>query len=349
MGAVDTTYTFTATDTITSTKMNNIIDQTTITTDAIIGNTLEVATGKLKVRAAGITSNELATNAVTTAAITAGSVTPAKLSSGGPSWSGTGAGGVFGVPQTGLEFGTGHTQDYNCFIDLHTAATPTDYETRIVRDGGANGNFRVLNNGTGAIQLSSTGGVTFGTANMPNPSGSAPIYGARAWVNFNGTVADNIGGSYARDSTTVTVTTTVAHGLIVGHKVYLDFTSGGAADGSFIVTEVTSNTVFKVTHGTSGTTSGNVTLLRRSIRASGNVANVAYLDNGKYAVNFSTPLPDANYAKAGFANFNSSATAGLVGGNNASATTAQSCDIFTSNSTSGGEIDFTVVNVMFIR
>jgi hypothetical protein len=29
MGAVDTTYTFTATDTITSAKMNNIIDQTT--------------------------------------------------------------------------------------------------------------------------------------------------------------------------------------------------------------------------------------------------------------------------------------------------------------------------------
>lgn len=185
MGAVDTTYTFTATDTITSTKMNNIIDQTTITTDAIIGNTLEVATGKLKVRAAGITSNELATNAVTTAAITAGAVTPAKLSSGGPSWSGTGAAGVFTVPQTGLEFGTGHTQDYNCFIDLHTAATPTDYETRIVRDGGANGSFKVLNNGTGAIQLSSTGGVTFGTANMPNPSGTAPVYGIRAWVVFD--------------------------------------------------------------------------------------------------------------------------------------------------------------------
>lgn len=66
MGAVDTTYTFTATDTITSSKMNNIIDQTTITTDAIIGTTLEVASGKLKVRSAGITSNELAANVVGT-------------------------------------------------------------------------------------------------------------------------------------------------------------------------------------------------------------------------------------------------------------------------------------------
>ena len=82
MGAVDTTYTFTATDTITSTKMNNIIDQTTLTSDAIIGTTLEVASGKLKVRAGNITSNELATNAVTTTAITNGSVTSEKLASG---------------------------------------------------------------------------------------------------------------------------------------------------------------------------------------------------------------------------------------------------------------------------
>ena len=79
MGAIDTTYTFTATDTITSTKMNNIIDQTTITSDAIIGTTLEVASGKLKVRSANITSNELATNAVTTAAITDLNVTTGKI------------------------------------------------------------------------------------------------------------------------------------------------------------------------------------------------------------------------------------------------------------------------------
>jgi hypothetical protein len=79
MGAVDTTYTFTATDTITSTKMNNIIDQTTITADAIIGTTLEVASGKLKVRSAGITSNELASNAVTTTQITDLDVTTGKI------------------------------------------------------------------------------------------------------------------------------------------------------------------------------------------------------------------------------------------------------------------------------
>ena len=79
MGAVDTTYTFTATDTITSAKMNNIIDQTTITTDAIIGTTLDVASGKLKIRSSGITSNEMGANSVVAAAITDSNVTTVKI------------------------------------------------------------------------------------------------------------------------------------------------------------------------------------------------------------------------------------------------------------------------------
>jgi hypothetical protein len=79
MGAVDTTYTFTATDTITSAKMNNIIDETTITTDAIIGTTLDVASGKLKIRSSGITSNEMGANSVVTATITDSNVTTAKI------------------------------------------------------------------------------------------------------------------------------------------------------------------------------------------------------------------------------------------------------------------------------
>lgn len=79
MGAIDTTYTFTATDTITSTKMNNIIDQTTFTNDAVFDTTLAVASGKLKVNAQGITPNELAANAVITAKIADSNVTTAKI------------------------------------------------------------------------------------------------------------------------------------------------------------------------------------------------------------------------------------------------------------------------------
>jgi hypothetical protein len=81
MGAVNTTYTFTATDTITSTKMNNIIDQTTMTSDAVFtGGTIEVVSGKLRVASGKITSNEMGANSVTSNAILAGAVTQAKAS-----------------------------------------------------------------------------------------------------------------------------------------------------------------------------------------------------------------------------------------------------------------------------
>jgi hypothetical protein len=80
MGVVNTTYTFTSTDTITSAKMNNIIDETTFTGDAIQGTTLQVVSpGKLAVSAGGITSNEMAANSVVTAAITDSNVTAAKI------------------------------------------------------------------------------------------------------------------------------------------------------------------------------------------------------------------------------------------------------------------------------
>jgi hypothetical protein len=61
--------------------MNNIIDDTTFTSDAIQGTTLQVVSpGKLAVSAGGITSNELASNSVVTAKIADANVTPAKLS-----------------------------------------------------------------------------------------------------------------------------------------------------------------------------------------------------------------------------------------------------------------------------
>jgi microcystin-dependent protein len=61
MGVVNTTYTFNNTDTITSAKLNNIIDDTTFTGDAISGSSLQIVSpGKLAVAAGGITANEIA-------------------------------------------------------------------------------------------------------------------------------------------------------------------------------------------------------------------------------------------------------------------------------------------------
>ena len=78
-GAVNTGYTFLDTDVITSSKMNNIIDETVMTSYAIIGSTLAVSDGKLRVNTSGITANELATGSVTTTAILDANVTTAKI------------------------------------------------------------------------------------------------------------------------------------------------------------------------------------------------------------------------------------------------------------------------------
>lgn len=308
-GVVETTHTFATNEVITSTLMNNIIDETLFTADALTGTTLALTSGKLKVATTGITSNEMAANAITTTAILDGVVTPAKLSNS--------------------DFGVFTVASGVATLDNNVVTTSKILNANVTT-------AKILDANITAAKLDGA------------QTGSAPIYGVRAWVNFNGTVPDNIGGTYSRTSTTVTVTTTVAHGLAVGHKVYLDFTSGAAVDGAFIVTAITSTTVFTVTHGTSGSTSGSVDLLRRLIRASGNVANVSNLGIGQYAVNFTTALPNANYARSGFTNFDTSDVAGIVSGNLTTETTAGSCDIFTASSASGNEKDFTVTNVIFV-
>lgn len=125
----------------------------------------------------------------------------------------------------------------------------------------------------------------------------------RALVNFsNSTTTADVTGTYSRSGTTVTVTVT-NHNFQAGHLAYLDFTSGLATDGSFEVTGVTDANTFTVTHGASGTTSGNVTVKRRPMNYQYNVAHVTNIANvtGQFAINFSTPMPDTFYAVDGLA------------------------------------------------
>jgi hypothetical protein len=80
MGVLDTTYTFTATDVVTSTKLNNVIDQTTFTSSAFSNTTLAInSSGQLRVNTSGITQLELADNSVITAKISDANVTTAKI------------------------------------------------------------------------------------------------------------------------------------------------------------------------------------------------------------------------------------------------------------------------------
>lgn len=190
-GVVETSHTFATNDVITSTLMNNIIDEALFTSDALSGGTLALVSGKMKVATGGITSNEMGANAVTSNAITDGSVTPAKLSTSGPSWDN--AGGTFTLSQRAIELGNGISADSTSYIDFHSSFPIIDNDARILRASGTNGSLTISNQGTGSINLTASagvvmnnaGGVTFGTANMPTPSGTAPIYGIRAWVVFD--------------------------------------------------------------------------------------------------------------------------------------------------------------------
>tara|TARA_R100000234_G_scaffold85869_2_gene54796 strand:- start:1334 stop:1903 length:570 start_codon:yes stop_codon:yes gene_type:complete len=66
-------------------------------------------------------------------------------------------------------------------------------------------------------------------------------------------------GTYSQSGTTVTITIT-DHGVAVNDLLTIDYTSGSAVDGSFVVASVTTTSVFTVVAAASATNSGNVSI-----------------------------------------------------------------------------------------
>ena len=91
----------------------------------------------------------------------------------------------------------------------------------------------------------------------------------------------NVGGSksgtYSQSGTSTITVNIVGHGMITGNWVYLDFTSGSAADGVYQVTVLTADS-FTV-QGTIQTTSGNVTA---SIGGTSSISKVLTAGNPVY-------------------------------------------------------------------
>jgi hypothetical protein len=174
----------------------------------------------------------------------------------------------------------------------------TEVNTLISGVATLQGKFPVVNADLANMAQNTIKGRVTAGAGSPEDLSAAQLLSMLGitFVNFNGSVNDNLSGTYARAGTTVTVTA-ANHGLIAGNVVSLDFTSGAAADGVFEVVTVIDENTFTVTHGTSGTTNGNVTLLRCLINAKAdNINCVSDLGVGKYAINFSTLMEDADYA-----------------------------------------------------
>jgi hypothetical protein len=215
---------------------------------------------------------------------------------------------------------------------------------------------QTLTNKTLTSPTINTGTLTSPTLTTPNidsaqvatVSGTAPLYMARAWVNFQGNANTNLSGTYTRTSpsTTLTVTAT-AHGLIVGSSVNLDFTTGTGLDGVYTVVTVADANTFTITTVASTTTSGNVTILRNTIRASGNVSSITDNGTGDYTVNFTTAMPDANYAAIlGQTSVNGGGGASLV---TAAAMLTSSVQMYTVNNATHALADAAVATVAIFR
>ena len=149
-------------------------------------------------------------------------------------------------------------------------AAGTSSGTALVSTGDTNGTLVIQTNGTtvaatfGTDQsLTVVGALTIGSAAQAVPSGSAPLFAARAWVNFNGTgtvairasgnvssITDNGTGNY-----TVNFTNALADGnyAVATGGCYTDNTT--SERNFLVVTETLTTTSFRVfgTDPTSGT------------------------------------------------------------------------------------------------
>ena len=180
-------------------------------------------------------------------------------------------------------------------------------------------------------------------ADLTGPEWST-AFRVRAWANFS---ASQTNGTYSRTGNLVTVTM-AGHGMITGHSVRLDFTTGTATDGWYAITVLGANT-FTVTDSASGTTSGNVS---RSIwlRASGNVSSIERTGTATYRINMASALADANFAVTGSVVGSSSANFGNL------AYISSSTELPTTSSfgircgrDDGSPVDVEYIHVMVVR
>lgn len=261
-GVVETTHTFANNEVITSTLMNNIIDETLFTSDALANSTLALTAGKIKVATSGITSNEMGVDSVTANSIANGVITNAKISA-------TAAISLSKLASealpTGITVATANLVDANV-----TTAKIADAAITAPKLDGAQ-------------------------------TGTAPVYGVRAWARLNpyvGSVRTGAykSGNYTRTATETTVTIT-NHGLKTNDKIRLDFTSGTGTDGLYTVQSSANANEFVVNH-TGTDTSGTVSAQFVAIQASGNISTASWYDSGddRIVVNFTTAMPNDDYA-----------------------------------------------------
>lgn len=200
--------------------------------------------------------------------------------------------------------------------------------------------------------ITATTSLTVGSSTLSAPSGTAPMFAPRAWANFCSSIISTesnrteLTGTWVVESANVLVMNIPNHGFAVNH-VFRGILTGGYSDTlHFTVTTVVNTGQIKVTARvpdtvgnvnfpvTTPATGGNIAgIWKATIRSSGNVSSIVVMDNnlGRFAVNFTSPLPNANYSFIGTAsNGNGTANTGAV----ANAT------LFEANRANGAAIEF---------
>ena len=228
---------------------------------------LNVTAGKLaadavetaKIKDLNVTAGKLAADAVETAKIKDGAVTAAKIADASVSAAKIDPSGLF-LPDT---------------IEIRNASDPTKKAV-----------FSAEN---------ITAGQTRAIA-IPNASGTMALTSqtAKAWASINGKPIT--GCTYSQTGTTITVSK-VAHGLLAGMIVEMDFLTGTATDGAFTIATADSGQ-FTITDTVSRSTSGNATI-STVIEAGTGISRVEKLDTGNYALNFSPAFSTAKYCVVG--------------------------------------------------
>jgi hypothetical protein len=142
-----------------------------------------------------------------------------------------------------------------------------------------------------------------------NVPGNPPVFGCRAWVNFNGNVAADVTATWVSTNRI----TWPGHNVSVGNQFWLESFGGtpgsGGTAGIYTVTSIlnsnsfTHNRPFGPLNPDGG---GSVTIRLRSIRNAGNVNYVSTWTTptspGRYIINFKTPMPHSTYTAVMFNN-----------------------------------------------
>jgi len=170
-----------------------------LTNGAVKSNTLAIGTSndKFTVSSAGVVTaagNVTAPTFIgnltgTASAIANSAVSPSKLSAGGPGWdaNSTTFGGATPSGNYVLNIGNlARVSDGTCTI-LMGAMSGGGTGTTFLRESGLNSDFRLIQNGSGQISFEANGGLKIKDAPFPNPVGTAPLYGIRAYARFSAT------------------------------------------------------------------------------------------------------------------------------------------------------------------